>query len=162
MDICFAKGQCERGRQLPADTYCKSKGYTNATNFNTEHSLKRTRKIGDGDRCTGACRRFSYIQCARTVKSNPNPNDPPNYGGGNSKDEIIGGIVGGIIGGIIAGGGNNNNQPQPAPQPQPQPAPQFSNAHYQYCLNKYSSYNISSNTYTSYSGQLRYCNSPYN
>ncbi|MDJ0614381.1 MAG: BA14K family protein [Rhizobiaceae bacterium] len=96
------------------------------------------------------------------------------YGG--SREQIIGGVVGGIIGGIIAGSGRRQQQnPQPVQQPvqqpiQPQPgyatpAPQtagFSQQHYQYCIGKYRSYVIQTNTYTSFSGQTRYCNSPYN
>jgi len=104
----------------------------------------------------------------------PQPNPQPCryncYGG--SREQIIGGVVGGIIGGIIAGSGRRQQQnPQPIQQPvQPQPgystpAPQtagLSQQHYQYCMGKYRSYVIQTNTYTSFGGQTRYCNSPYN
>lgn len=111
---------------------------------------------------------------------NPQPCRYNCYGG--SRDQIIGGVVGGIIGGIIAGSGRRQQQnPQPIQQPiqqqpiQQQPIqqqPVYSNAgqqtaglsqqHYQYCVGKYRSYVIQTNTYTSFSGQTRFCNSPYN
>lgn len=105
------------------------------------------------------------------VCANPQPHPDPGRG------ELIGGIVGGIIGGIIAGSNNRRNQRQNVQQPiqqqpiqqqpiqqqvQVQQGGQFSQQHYQYCIGKYKSYVIQTNSYTAYSGQTRYCNSPYN
>lgn len=39
---------------------------------------------------------------------------------------------------------------------------QYSDAHYSYCFSKYKSYRQPTNSYTAYSGETRYCNSPYN
>ncbi len=57
--------------------------------------------------------------------------------------------------------------PQPAPQPFPQPFPQpilqqFSQAHYAWCIDRYRSYRPETNSYTAFSGETRYCNSPHN
>ena len=51
--------------------------------------------------------------------------------------------------------------PQPMPQPMPQPVVAGGDAHVQYCLSKYKSYKIPTNTYTSYSGVIKPCISPY-
>ena len=51
--------------------------------------------------------------------------------------------------------------PQPMPQPMPQPVVAGGDAHVQYCLAKYKSYKIPTNTYTSYSGVIKSCISPY-
>lgn len=100
------------------------------------------------------------------------------YGGG-SREQIIGGVVGGIIGGIIGGARNRRqqqNQQQYVQQPvqpgqqqqqqagfsQVQQGGGLSPQHYQYCQNRYRSYVVQTNSYTSYSGQTRYCNSPFN
>ena len=75
-----------------------------------------------------------------------------------------------MIGGALI---NGMNQPQtvvvqqppvmvqPVPQPMPQPMMAGGNAHVQYCLAKYRSYKIPTNTYTSFSGQIKPCISPY-
>ena len=95
------------------------------------------------------------------VCSNPGPS---------TRDQIIGGVIGGIISGIV---NNNRNQRQnqqqigqPIGQNNVQPkvssGGQFSNAHYSHCLNKYKSYQIATNTYTTFGGQTRQCMSPYN
>lgn len=64
--------------------------------------------------------------------------------------------------------------PQPVPQPIPQPFPQtvpqgqqglqgqYSQAHYAWCAQKYKSYKPATNSFTAYSGETRYCSSPYN
>ena len=98
------------------------------------------------------------------------------YGGG-TREQVIGGVIGGIITGIIAGSANRRNNQQQNVQPQPiqqqpiQPQPiqttqqatgQHSQEHYQWCLNRYKSYKIATNSFTAYSGETRYCNSPFN
>ncbi|MEM7067521.1 MAG: BA14K family protein [Pseudomonadota bacterium] len=115
---------------------------------------------------------------------NPNPGYPSptpcthNCYGNGSKEQIIGGIVGGIIGGIIAGSSKRKQQQAAQPQYiqqqpiQQQPVQQhsvqsqqgggFSQAHYQYCMNRYKSYQIATNSFTAFSGETRYCNSPHN
>jgi hypothetical protein len=61
--------------------------------------------------------------------------------------------------------------PAPAPGVYVQPAPVYQqpgyvqpgyNAHQQWCLQRYRSYNPQSDTYLSTSGVYKYCNSPYN
>ncbi|MEM7067522.1 MAG: BA14K family protein [Pseudomonadota bacterium] len=87
---------------------------------------------------------------------------------GNNRNQIIGGIVAGVVSGIVAGAATRrNNATQQSNQQQPvaaQPAQsggQLSNEHYAYCINKYKSYKVATNTYTSFSGKTKYCNSPY-
>jgi hypothetical protein len=50
---------------------------------------------------------------------------------------------------------------QPIYPIQPQPG-QYSQAHYLYCIARYKSYRQATNTYTSFSGQTKFCNSPFN
>jgi hypothetical protein len=82
---------------------------------------------------------------------------------------VAGGIIGGIIGGAIV---NSTRPRQPdvvyvQPQPrtiyvQPQPVYQgFSQNHYNWCYNKYRSYDAGSNTFQPYSGPRQPCYSPY-
>ena len=52
--------------------------------------------------------------------------------------------------------------PPPPPPPQQFGGGQFSQQHYVYCSNKYKSYKPATNSYTAYSGETKYCNSPYN
>ena len=63
----------------------------------------------------------------------------------------------GIVGGMIIGSAIAN---QPAQQPVYTGG--GSNAHVAWCLNRYRSYDIPSDTYMSHSGYRKYCNSPYN
>lgn len=110
----------------------------------------------------------------------PPPAPPAGGGGGNGGggNGGLGGFGAGLVGGMIGGALiNGMNQPQtvvvqqppvmvqPVPQPMPQPMPQpvaaGGNAHVQYCLAKYKSYKIPTNTYTSYSGVIKPCISPY-
>ncbi|TDH38162.1 BA14K family protein [Pseudohoeflea suaedae] len=89
----------------------------------------------------------------------PNPPKPPkphnpHHGHGNAAAAAALGIVGGmIIGNAIAN--------QPAQQPV-YTGGGSSNAHVAWCLNRYRSYDIPSDTYMSHSGYRKYCNSPYN
>ncbi len=85
----------------------------------------------------------------------PNPPKPhkPHHGHGDAAAAAALGIVGGmIIGSAIA-----NQQAQ-----QPIYAGGNSNAHVAWCLDRYRSYDIPSDTYMSHSGYRKYCNSPYN
>ncbi len=52
-------------------------------------------------------------------------------------------------------------QTQPIAPIQPQPR-QYSQAHYLYCIARYKSYRQATNTYTAFSGQTKFCNSPFN
>lgn len=52
--------------------------------------------------------------------------------------------------------------PPPPPPPPQQFGGQFSPQHYAYCSNKYKSYKPATNSYTAFSGQTKYCNSPFN
>ena len=82
----------------------------------------------------------------------PKPHNP-HHGHGNAAAAAALGIVGGmIIGNAIA------NQPAQ----QPVYVGGGSNAHVAWCLNRYRSYDIPSDTYMSHSGYRKYCNSPYN
>lgn len=63
----------------------------------------------------------------------------------------------GIVGGMIVGSAIANQQQQ-----QPIYAGGNSNAHVGWCLDRYRSYDIPTDTYMSHSGYRKYCNSPYN
>ncbi|MAY61341.1 MAG: hypothetical protein CML29_03945 [Rhizobiales bacterium] len=63
----------------------------------------------------------------------------------------------GIVGGMIVGSAIANQQQQ-----QPVYAGGNSNAHVAWCLDRYRSYDIPTDTYMSHSGYRKYCNSPYN
>ena len=91
-----------------------------------------------------------------------------NRANNNRRDQLIGGIVSGIVSGVIANSRNRNRQStqQQVAQQQPatqtvQTAGQFSNEHYTYCMNKYKSYQVATNSYTSFSGRTKLCNSPF-
>ncbi|MEM9278540.1 MAG: BA14K family protein [Pseudomonadota bacterium] len=112
----------------------------------------------------GGCQYLCYEHNIAEACSYINPR--PNY---NNNAALIGGIVSGIVSGAIANSRNRNRQQpvqqrvvqQPAQQPV-QTAGQHSNEHYAYCMNRYKSYKVATNSYTSFSGQTRFCNSPYN
>jgi hypothetical protein len=88
--------------------------------------------------------------------------------------------AGAFIGGLIVGGALGSARPvyrpapvyiAPAPGVYVQPAPVYQqpvyvqpgyNAHQQWCLQRYRSYNPQTDTYLSTSGVYKYCNSPYN
>lgn len=91
--------------------------------------------------------------------------------------------AGAFIGGLIVGGAIGSARPvyrpapvyiAPAPGVYVQPAPTYVapqqpvyvqpgyNAHQQWCLQRYRSYNPQTDTYLSTSGVYKYCNSPYN
>jgi len=65
------------------------------------------------------------------------------------KDISIGTGAGAIIGGAVS-------QPRPVYR-----APRMSNAHVQWCYNRYKSYRSSDNTFQPYNGPRRQCYSPY-
>ncbi|MCB1416755.1 MAG: BA14K family protein [Nitratireductor sp.] len=106
------------------------------------------------------------------------PPPPGGGGGGGGGNGGLGGfgagLVGGMIGGVLINGLNQPQTvvvqqppvmvqpvPQPVMQPMPQPVMAGGDAHIQYCMTKYKSYKIPTNTYTSYSGQIKPCISPY-
>ena len=73
---------------------------------------------------------------------------------------IVGGVIGGIIGGAILNGVQRRRQPiyvQPR-QPVYNSLPQ---SHYNWCFNKYRSYDQGSNTYQPYNAPRTYCRSPW-
>jgi BA14K-like protein len=83
----------------------------------------------------------------------PKPHKPHHHGHGNAAGAAALGIVGGmIIGSAIA----NQQQAQ-----QPIYAGN-GNAHVAWCLDRYRSYDVPTDTYMSHSGYRKYCNSPYN
>lgn len=88
-----------------------------------------------------------------------------------NRNALVGGIIGGIVGGIISNSRNRRiqrNNSQNTVQQQPRTIQQnpsgnrLSNEHYRYCLNEYKSYRPETNTYTTFSGKTRFCNSPFN
>lgn len=96
----------------------------------------------------------------------PAPPKPhgPDWGGFGAG--VVGGIIGGAIGNALAPKPPVYVQPAPQPMPQPMPQPQtipvsMSQAHVNYCLAKYKSYKVHTNTFTAYSGQQKLCISPY-
>lgn len=103
----------------------------------------------------------------------PPPPPPPGGGGGGGLGPFGKGIVGGIGMGVGMGlvqGLTRPQQPQViVQQPQPvytqpvqsMPASGGLSPHDQFCLGKYKSYNIQTKQYLSYSGQYKYCQSPY-
>lgn len=85
-----------------------------------------------------------------------NPHPKPHH-----NNDVAAAAALGIIGGLIIGGAIANAQ---APQPVYQ-EPVYvgsGNAHAGWCLNRYRSYDVASDTYMSHSGYRKYCNSPYN
>ncbi|MEO0328855.1 MAG: BA14K family protein [Pseudomonadota bacterium] len=88
-----------------------------------------------------------------------------------SRDAFVGGVVGGIIGGAI--GSSRSRQRTVYVERAPvyrepvvverrvvvQPS---GNAHTNWCYRKYRSYDARTDTYVSYGGRVKYCNSPYN
>ncbi|QNQ64357.1 BA14K family protein [Brucella sp. 6810] len=63
--------------------------------------------------------------------------------------------AGAIIGGALAA------PPPPPPPVYPAPAYRYSNAHIQWCYNRYKSYRASDNTFQPYNGPRQQCYSPY-
>jgi hypothetical protein len=100
---------------------------------------------------------------------------------------LAGNEAGAFVGGLIVGGALGRAAPiynppvyvTPVPRVYVQPAPTYVvpqggvyvqpgygqagfSAHQQWCMQRYRSYNIQTDTYVSNSGIIRYCNSPYN
>lgn len=61
----------------------------------------------------------------------------------------------GLVGGMIIGSAIANAQQRPV-------YVNHRDAHVAWCLDRYRSYNISTDTFMSHSGYRKYCNSPYN
>lgn len=84
-----------------------------------------------------------------------------------ANDAFVGGLVGGVIGGAIGSSRRNDRDVVIVDRRRPvyrervyvRPA---GNAHVNWCYNRYRSYNARTDTYVSYGGRVRYCNSPYN
>ncbi len=89
---------------------------------------------------------------------------PANAG---SRDAFVGGLVGGVVGGVI---GSSRRRSPDVVYVEPRPVYRepvvihrsAGNAHINWCYNRYRSYDSRSDTYVSYSGRRKYCNSPYN
>jgi len=85
-----------------------------------------------------------------------------------ANDAFVGGLVGGVIGGAI--GSSARRSPDVVyVKPRRRVYRErvvvrrgHSNAHINWCYNRYRSYDASTDTYVSYSGRVKYCNSPYN
>lgn len=81
-----------------------------------------------------------------------------------SRDAFVGGLVGGIVGGAI-GSSRRNRDVVYVERRTVYQEPRYvnrGNAHVNWCLNRYRSYSVRTDTYVSYGGRVRYCNSPYN
>lgn len=84
-----------------------------------------------------------------------------------ANDAFVGGLVGGVIGGAIGSSRRRDRDVVIVDRRRPvyeervivRPA---GNAHVNWCYNRYRSYDARTDTYVSYGGRVRYCNSPYN
>lgn len=89
-----------------------------------------------------------------------------------SRDAFVGGLVGGVIGGAIGSSRRRSREPdvvyvQPrrrviVEEPVVVRRRGGTRAHIDWCLNRYRSYDVRSDTYVSYSGRVRPCLSPFN
>ncbi len=89
---------------------------------------------------------------------------PANAG---SRDAFVGGLVGGVVGGVI---GSSRRRSPDVVYVQPRPVYRepvvihrsHGSAHVNWCLNRYRSYDVRTDTYVAFSGRVKYCNSPSN
>lgn len=74
------------------------------------------------------------------------------------------GVGAAAVGGLIGHKISKRRQAQQQHYYAPAPAPVYAsgNAHVNWCLSRYRSYDVRSDTYQPYNGPRRYCNSPYN
>jgi len=84
-----------------------------------------------------------------------------------SRDAFVGGLVGGVIGGAIGSAHRGRDVVYVEPRRRVYREPVVvrrghSNAHINWCYNRYRSYDAGTDTYVSYGGRVKYCNSPYN
>lgn len=94
----------------------------------------------------------------------------PNVAHAQGRDAFVGGLVGGVIGGAIGSSRRSREPDVVYVQPRRRVIVEepvvvrrrSGNAHVRWCLNRYRSYDIDTDTYVSNSGRVRYCNSPYN
>lgn len=98
----------------------------------------------------------------------------PNMAQAQSRDAFVGGLVGGIVGGAI-GSASQRRRDREVVYVEREPViverrvverrvvrRSSGSAHTDWCFRKYNSYEARSNTYVTYSGRVRQCNSPYN
>jgi len=130
---------------------------------NIEDAIEHCRVNGHRDNsCESLCEQGIDAGCLIIAERERN-NGRNNNSNKNLRDQIIGGIVGGVLSGIISNSRNRNKRPETrSPTQSTQSTGGLSNAHYAYCQNKYKSYQIATNSYTSFSGKTKYCNSPHN
>jgi len=89
-----------------------------------------------------------------------------------SRDAFVGGLVGGVIGGAIGSSRRRHYREPDVVYVQPrrrviveEPVVRRrggTRAHIDWCLNRYRSYDVRSDTYVSYGGRVRPCLSPFN
>ncbi len=82
-----------------------------------------------------------------------------------SRDAFVGGLVGGVVGGVIGSSHCRRSPDVVYVEPRRvyrEPAyVGHGSPHIRWCLNHYRSYVIRTNTYTAFSGRVKYCHSPY-
>lgn len=84
----------------------------------------------------------------------------PTTANAGSRDAFVGGLVGGIVGGAI---GSSRRRDRGVVYVERRPVyVDRGSAHVNWCYNRYRSYDARTDTYISYGGRARYCNSPYN
>ncbi len=71
------------------------------------------------------------------------------------------GIVGGIVAGAVIAGAGSRAYEDDYYDDRPVYRPRYRSSHVTWCYNRYRSYDARSNTYVSYGGRVRNCNSPY-
>ena len=88
--------------------------------------------------------------------------DPISANAGPRRDAFIGGVVGGVVGGVIGSGRRARRGPGVVYIERGPRYRSAGRAHVNWCLRRYRSYNARTDTYISYGGRERFCNSPYN
>lgn len=123
--------------------------------INIEDAIEHCRVNGHRDNsCESLCEQGIDAGCLIIAERERNRGNNSNK---SLRNQIIGGVVSGVVSGIISKNRNKQQQPETSQQNSG-----LSNAHYAYCQNKYKSYQIATNSYTSLSGKTKYCNSPHN
>jgi len=84
-----------------------------------------------------------------------------------ANDAFVGGLVGGVVGGVI---GSSRRRSPDVVYVEPRPVYRerviiergSGSAHVNWCYNRYRSYDARTDTFVTFSGRVKYCNSPYN
>lgn len=91
-----------------------------------------------------------YRRHRNHYRSSHNHYRPRHYRRHHRNGDVAAGILGGLAAGAIISGMANQSYRVPS-----------SNSHINWCLNRYRSYDVRTDTFQPYSGPRRYCNSPY-